>query len=210
LNNRKAARSASNETFIVGFVGTLKPWHGVHILVEAFNHLQDKVPNTRLMIVGDGPERSVLVKKLKEKDLLRLTEITGKVAPSEVPGLLSSTDVAVAPYPALAHFYFSPLKVYEYMAAGLPVVASRIGQLAELIQDGENGILVPPGDPVALAETLDKLYRDPLLRKRLGTKARQTVLKSHSWDAIVEHMLNLSAVGTFPKSKVWSSGGEII
>jgi glycosyltransferase involved in cell wall biosynthesis len=209
-NNYKAARSESDETFIVGFVGTLKPWHGLHILVEAFNHLQDKVPNTRLMIVGNGPERSELVKKLKEKDLLHLTEITGAVAPSKVPGLLSSMDVAVAPYPALAHFYFSPLKVYEYMAAGLPVVASRIGQVAELIQDGESGILVPPGDPVAIAEALDKLYRDPLLCKRLGTKARQTVLESHTWDATVEHMLNLSGVGTFRKSKVRSIGGEII
>ena len=209
-NNHKAATPASDETFIVGFVGTLKPWHGLHILVEAFNHLQDKAPNTRLMIVGDGPERSELLKKLKEKDLLRLTEITGTVAASEVPGLLSSMDVAVAPYPPLAHFYFSPLKVYEYMAAGLPVVASRIGQLAELIQDGENGILVPPGDPVTLARALGKLYRNPLLCKRLGTKARQTVLESHTWDATVEHMLNLSRVGTFPKSKVRSSGGEII
>jgi glycosyltransferase involved in cell wall biosynthesis len=209
-NNHKAARRASDETFIVGFVGTLKPWHGLHILVEAFNHLQDKVPNTRLMIVGDGPERSELVKKLKEKGLLPLTEITGTVAPSEVPGMLSSMDVAVAPYPLLAHFYFSPLKVYEYMAAGLPVVASSIGQLAELIQDGENGILVPPGDPVALAGALDKLYRNPLLCKRLGTKARQTVLESHTWDATVEYILNLSGAGTFPKSKVRSSGGDII
>jgi glycosyltransferase involved in cell wall biosynthesis len=205
VNNRKATASpAFDATFTVGFVGTLKPWHGLHILAEAFNHLHDKVPNARLMIVGDGPERGELVKRLKDKDLLYLTEITGTVAPSKVPGLLSSMDAAVAPYPPLTHFYFSPLKVYEYMAAGLPVVASRIGQLAELIQDGENGILVPPGDSLALAGALDKLYRHPLLCKHLGTKARQTVLESHTWDTTVEHMLNLSGVRTFLNSKVRS------
>jgi glycosyltransferase involved in cell wall biosynthesis len=84
-------------------------------------------------------------------------------------------------------------------------VASRIGQLMELIQDGENGILVPPGDSLALASALDKLYRDPLLCKRLGTKARQTMLESHTWDATVEHVLNLSGIRTFPKSKVRSN-----
>lgn len=186
------SRPAKPGIFTVGFVGSLKPWHGMHTLVEAFTHLHRQYPDTRLLIVGDGPEREGLVKYLKACRLSGSSEFTGAVTPSEVPGLLASMDAAVAPYPNLAHFYFSPLKIYEYMAAGLPVVASRIGQLAELISDGVNGILVPPGDPVALASALGRLRREPDLRISLGHAARMTVLSQHTWDVAVKRILYLS------------------
>jgi glycosyltransferase involved in cell wall biosynthesis len=197
--NLRATNRRFAETFTVGFIGTIKPWHGLPILVEAFDYLRDRVQNVRLVIVGDGPGYHELVKNLEDKNLLHSTEITGAVSPSEVPGLLSSMDVAVAPYPRLEHFYFSPLKVYEYMAAGLPVITSRIGQLVELIHDGVNGILVTPGDPLALAAALEKLYSDPKLCKRLGKMARQTMIDSHTWDAIVYHILDLSGFKTLSK-----------
>jgi glycosyltransferase involved in cell wall biosynthesis len=69
--------------------------------------------------------------------------------------------VAVAPYPQLEQFYFSPLKIYEYMAAGLPVIASDIGQISELIEDKVNGLLVPPDDLNALTGCLEELWRSP-------------------------------------------------
>ena len=202
----KASRPAAPRIFTVGFVGSLKPWHGLPILVKAFSDLHRKAPNTRLLIVGDGPERSELVKELVEENLLDSTEITGAVAPSEVPGLLASMDVAVAPYPKLEHFYFSPLKVYEYMAAGLPVVASSLGQLTELIHDDVNGMLIPAGDHRALAIALDRLRRDPRLGKRLGHAARETVLRKHSWDSVVSRILEL---GGFGKAQKASLRGEL-
>lgn len=128
---------------------------------------------------------------LDVRGLLQLARFTGTVSPDEVPGLLSEMDVAVAPYPEKADFYFSPLKVYEYMAAGLPVVASRIGQLDDLIEHGINGLLVPPGDPYALAEALDSLRRDLELRERLGRTARRDVLRDHTWDAVAARILEL-------------------
>lgn len=103
-------------------------------------------------------------------------------------------DVGVAPYPTFDGFYFSPLKVYEYMAAGLPVVASRVGDLSELIQDGVDGFLVPPGDPAALAAALDRLRSDRGLRTRMGSAARLKVLRSHTWDMVVRRMLDLSGI----------------
>jgi glycosyltransferase involved in cell wall biosynthesis len=183
------------ETFTVGFVGSLKPWHGLSVLVEAFAMLHQRIPKTRLLIVGDGTERADLVADLSARGLLAATHLTGMVSPLEVPGLLASMDVAVAPYPDRSQFYFSPLKVYEYMAAGVPVVVSRIGQLTELIQDEVNGILCPPGDAVALALALEQLRWQPHLRVRLGQAGRATVLDNYTWNAIAQRLLDLCGLG---------------
>src|SRR6266481_936140 len=104
---------------------------------------------------------------------------------------LAAKDVAVAPYPVLANFYFSPLKVYEYMAAGLPVVASRVGQLENLIESEVTGLHVTPGDVSALADALERIKSEPHLRVRLGQAARSKVIRHHTWDAAVERILGL-------------------
>jgi glycosyltransferase involved in cell wall biosynthesis len=182
-----------HDNFTVGFVGTLKPWHGLPILVEAFAQLHRRDDSARLLLVGDGPQREGIEDALAEQGLLSAADFAGAVDPAEIPGLLARMDVAVAPYPNLAQFYFSPLKVYEYMAAGLPVVASRVGQLEGLIEDGVNGLLCAPGDPDALAAALDKLRRDPGLRASLGRAARQTILRGHTWDAVADRILELAS-----------------
>jgi glycosyltransferase involved in cell wall biosynthesis len=101
-------------------------------------------------------------------------------------------DVAVAPYVASPNFYFSPLKVYEYMAAGLPVVASRMGQLASLIQHGVNGLLFTPDEPAELAGALERIHCNPELRAGLGRAARDTVGKDHSWQSVVERIIDIA------------------
>lgn len=185
---------APEGVFTVGFVGTLKAWHGLAILVEAFGRFHNRFPQSRLLIVGEGPERERTAEDLLARGLGQAAVFTGAVAAEQVPGLLASMDVAVAPYPALNRFYFSPLKVYEYMAAAVPVVASGIGQLRDLIQSGINGILVPPGDPAALSQALENLLTDPELRGRLGRAARQTVLAQYTWDAVVQKILGLAGL----------------
>jgi glycosyltransferase involved in cell wall biosynthesis len=101
-------------------------------------------------------------------------------------------DAAAAPYAGQRPFYFSPLKVYEYMAASLPVVASRVGQLAELLRHEGNGLLCPPDDDAALAAALGRLRQDPALRERLGRAARVTVLREHTWAAVARRILRLA------------------
>ncbi len=192
--------------FTVGFVGTLKPWHGLPHLIDAFETLIARVPEARLLLVGDGPEGETLKGDIRDRGLAEAVEFTGAVAPEAVPGLLAAMDVAIAPYPAGDRFYFSPLKVYEYMAAGLPVVASRLGQLEELIESGVNGVLCPPGNSVALAETLEHLWRSPDLRQRLGQAARRTVIQRHTWDAVAQRILALAQ--SQPAVSSLASGGK--
>jgi glycosyltransferase involved in cell wall biosynthesis len=185
-------------TFTVGFVGSMKAWHGLPTLAEAFALLHRHAPEARLLLVGDGPERERLEADLARRGLREATRFTGAVAPEAVPAVLAAMEVAVAPYPPLAHFYFSPLKVFEYMAAGLPVVASRIGQLAQVLRPEVDGLFCPPGNAPALAAALERLRAEPALRRRLGRAARAKVLREHTWEAVARRILGLAGKGAPP------------
>ena len=189
---RPRSVAARSHGFTVGFVGSLKPWHGLADLVEAFSRLRQVAGDARLLIVGDGPERNRLEEDVAARGLVDAVQFTGAVAHSEVPALLALMDAAVAPYPKLANFYFSPLKIFEYMAAGLPIVASRTGQVAQLIEDGVTGLLYEPGDTGAMFEALHCLRRDSQLRGDLGRAARAAILRGHTWRTIVERILRIS------------------
>jgi glycosyltransferase involved in cell wall biosynthesis len=186
---RFPATTRHDGPFTVGFLGTLKPWHGLETLVSAFARLHARRPGCRLVVVGDGPEAAWLEEAVALRGLGDAVLRTGAVQPDEVPWHLSAMDVAVAPYPDLRPFYFSPLKVVEYQAAGLPVVCSDVGGLDQLVEDGVTGVLCPPDDPAALALALEALADDRPLRVRMGRAARERVLARHTWDAVVARAL---------------------
>jgi glycosyltransferase involved in cell wall biosynthesis len=134
---------------VVGFVGGLRPWHGAEVLPDLLGRLVTKYPQARLIIAGDGPLRSELERRLDERGLRSRTIMTGLLSHDEIPGLIREFDVALAPYPRPDHsFYFSPLKLFEYMGCGVSVVAAGLGQIAEIVKNGETGLLYPPdGSP---------------------------------------------------------------
>lgn len=185
---RPGRRSPTHLT--VAFVGTLKPWHGVPGLLHGVELANACTPDPtrrwRVLVIGDGPGR---------EDLERLaatlgveTEFTGAVPPDAVPALLDRADAAAAPYPADGpgqDDYFSPLKVYEYMAAALPIIASAVGQIPSILDDGRTGLLVPPGEPAAVAEALVRLGESPALREALGTQARAAAVEQFSWNGVL-------------------------
>lgn len=175
--------------FTIGFLGTLKPWHGLDVLMDAFARLHAKTPDIRLLIVGDGPERKTIERAAARHGMSSSVQLTGAVAPEGVPDWLHRMDVGVAPYPASPDFYFSPLKIHEYMAAALPVVTSRIGELERFVEDGVTGLLYPPDDSAAMADALQQLRGDPDLCLRLGMAGRSKVLQNHGWDAVVTRIL---------------------
>ncbi|WP_151526445.1 glycosyltransferase family 4 protein [Serinicoccus kebangsaanensis] len=176
---RPGAPDLSGDPVVV-FVGTLKPWHGVEDLVEAA--ARARAP-WRLRIVGDGPQREA-VERAAARHRLDV-QLTGALPPEQVPAALSGALVAVAPYPESEDHYFSPLKVYEYAAAGLPVVASSIGQIPSVVEDGRTGVLVPPSDPEALAAAIDALVSDPDAATTMGAAARARMEERHSWGHVL-------------------------
>ena len=107
---------------------------------------------------------------------------TGLVAHAAVPDLLAAADIAVVPYPSMpTELWLSPLKLFEYMAAGKAIVASAVGQLTDVIHEGHNGLLVAPGASQAMATALQRLLADPALCRRLGEQARLDAIRNHSW-----------------------------
>ncbi len=190
--NRIAPRTTghgSSDRLTVAFVGTLKPWHGLPGLIEAValaNARPGPQPQWSVRIIGDGPMRPVLEALAQKMQVA--TEFTGAVPPDSVPALLSDCDVAAASYPvpeAGHEDYFSPLKVYEYMAAAMPIIATSTGQIPSILDHGSTGILVPAGDPAAFADALVALAGDPALRLRLGQSARADAVKRFSWEGVL-------------------------
>jgi glycosyltransferase involved in cell wall biosynthesis len=173
----------------VGFVGSLKPWHGIETLINAFGVLRKIYGHLRLLIVGDGPEKAQIVDKISRMGLRESVELTGAVPPDQIPKYLGRMDIAVAPYPQMDHFYFSPLKVYEYMAAGLPVVASEIGQLKGLIGPDNNGVFFEPGNSSSLVQSLIRLIEDPDLCRLMGQNAQQEMFSRYTWDHVAEEII---------------------
>jgi len=214
IGARSRSRS-QDDPFTVGFVGTLKPWHGVEILIRAMARLRDGGrlgggSDFRLLIVGDGPQRSTLEEEVARRNMAAHVDFTGAVPHAAIPRLLSAMDVAVAPYPAPvdpSDFYFSPLKILEYMAAGLPVVASRFGTIEDIISDRDHGLLVTPGDAGSLAEAILRLTVDPSLRERLGTSARRRIHENFTWDHVVGRILR--EVRAFKREALVPAGGRL-
>lgn len=194
--------------FVIGFVGSLKPWHGLEFLIEAFRLLSG-IEQAHLLVVGDGPMAKALQRL--SQDLPGRITLAGAVAHERVPGYLRSMDIAVAPYPPMESFYYSPLKVLEYMAAGRAIVASRIGQVADLIEDGTTGLLVPPGDAAALAEAIRFLIEHATLREILGRQAAAEAKRAHGWTARARQILKLAEDlgGTARRPRAGSPGRRV-
>lgn len=187
----RAQLGFGDEHVVVGFVGSLKPWHGVEQLVKALASARPRARCLRLLIVGDGPARPAIERLIADSGLAGDARLVGNVAHADVPGYLAAMDVAAAPYVDAPDFYFSPLKVFEYMAAGRAVIAPCLGQIPELIRDGENGLLYTPGDVAELSEGLVTLAEQAELRARLGMHAAEQVRKRHTWQEAARRVVAL-------------------
>ncbi len=174
---------------VVAFVGAFQPWHGLDKLIESMALVRQETPDALLLLVGDGRARPQVDQAIAAHNMQQQVIVTGLLPQEKIPALLAAADVATLPYPQLpAELWFSPLKLYEYMAAGKAIVASDAGQIGDVIRDGENGLLVRPGDVGELAGAITRLLRDGALRERIGRTAREQAVAQHSWERYVSRL----------------------
>jgi glycosyltransferase involved in cell wall biosynthesis len=179
--------------FIVGYVGQLRTLgmaKGVEQLVDALGRLRDAP--CALAVVG-GPAADVDALRARWQALGLPSELLfapGQVAPDQVPLWLAAFDVGTIPFPDRPHFAecASPMKLFEYLAAGLPIVATRLLALAEVLVDGETALLTPPGDVAALAAALRRLRDEVGLRTALGLGARRAAA-TYTWAARAKRII---------------------
>jgi glycosyltransferase involved in cell wall biosynthesis len=165
---------------IVGTVKTLRPRYGIRELILAFQRIADAFPTARLIVVGGGDQHTELQTLIVNLDLENRITLTGQVSHKDVPEYLRGFDIFVVP--SLTDRESFGVAAVEASASGLPVIASRVGGLPEVVLDGKTGLLVPPGDIDALADAMSRLLADSALRAQMGQAGRQFVLEHYRWE----------------------------
>jgi glycosyltransferase involved in cell wall biosynthesis len=165
---------------VVGFVGRARPWHDLDTLLTAVGRLRAADPRFGLLLVGDMP--ADLPARLARHGLSDAAVVTGAIPHDQVPAHIAAMDVAVSSHLPLRDFYFSPLKLMEYLACGVPTVAADIGQPGQFIQPGETGWLYPPGEAEALAARIQAIAAQPAEARRVAWQGAVRVLTEHTWD----------------------------
>jgi glycosyltransferase involved in cell wall biosynthesis len=184
----RAAGTPTADTMVVGYAGHLYPWKGVDVLVRALGLVHD----ADAVIVGGHPAEPDLARVralASELGLAGRITFTGLLAPGDVSTAMSRVRVAVVPNvsSALSDAFTSPLKLFEYMAAGKAIVASDLPSIREVLRHEENALLAAPGDPEAVAAAIRRLRDEPALRDRLGRQARADAAL-HTWDRRAERI----------------------
>ncbi len=169
---------------VAGFVGTFGAWHGVDILARAIKPTLSRNPNVHFLIVGDGVLRGEVERIIREDHVADAVTMTGSVPHADIPHYLAACDMLLSPHVHNVdgtQFFGSPTKLFEYMAMAKPIIASGVGQIGEVIQDGVNGLLMEERDHNDLAEKILALAVDSTLRKKLGQAARSDAVQKYSW-----------------------------
>lgn len=172
-----------DDLFIIGYVGTFSSWHGTDILAKAINILKKRMNNFIVLFVGDGYHRAQVESIILNDDNINFARITGLIDYKEIPYYIKSFDIVATPCINNddSPFFNSPVKLFEYMAMGKPIVATDVGQQSEVIQHGINGLLCEEKSPEALAEAIMRFYEDKELAEKCGRQARKDAIEKYDW-----------------------------
>jgi glycosyltransferase involved in cell wall biosynthesis len=173
----RARYQLGNRT-VIGFVGILRPWHGLELLLEAFSRLAPRERNLHLLMVGDGPSEAALKSQVASLGLDCCVTFTGRVGHTAIREHIAAMDVAVSPR---ATFYASPMKILEYMAMQVAVVAPRMPNIEDICEHGADSLLFEPESAASLADCLTRLVGDAETARHLGLAGRCKIESRLNW-----------------------------
>jgi glycosyltransferase involved in cell wall biosynthesis len=162
---------------VIGFIGSLFQWRGPRFLLDIIRSVSEE-HDVRFLLVGDGDEWKPFREEIKKQNLVNRVILTGRLEHRVMPEYLKLMDVALVPDSA---FYMSPLKLFEYMAAGVPTVAPAYPAIGEIIADGKSGLLFPPGDCAGAVRCIEMLLGNPEMRRSIGRASARTVAERYTW-----------------------------
>jgi glycosyltransferase involved in cell wall biosynthesis len=177
-----------NSKIVIGVAGAFVPWHGLDFLVLSLQDILKEQQSIQIFLVGDGPVRPQIEALAASLGLGTRLCFTGFVPAEEVPKYIACMDICVMPD---SNVHGSPMKIFEYLAMGKPVVAPAYGPIQEIIQDEVTGLLFPPRNQDKFSYAIRRLLNDRNLRYRLGSAGRTHVLTSHTWTANARRVLTL-------------------
>lgn len=174
---------------VICFVGGLVHWHNFDLLLKAVKKVQDGVANVVMMFIGEGPLKNYIKDKAEELAIQSGSILfVGKVPHSDIPSYLKIADVAVIPE---TNDFRSPIKMFEYMAMGLPVVAPKKPAIEVAITHQKEGLLFEAGNSSSMAQMLRESLSEPEFANKLGENARQKVFKNYTWEKHAERILQI-------------------
>jgi len=167
---------------VLGFVGSMNVWHGLDNLVQIMRAILERHANAQFLLVGAGGGAEEHIRRFAaESGFTDRVVFTGYIPYEQIPQIVQLMDIVLAPYPDLPFFYYSPVKLFEYMAAGKPVVTTAIGQIEQVVRNNQTGLLCPAGRFDCIVQALEELLHNSNLRKRLGENARREIETRHTW-----------------------------
>lgn len=175
----------------VCFVGNLLRWQGVQYLISSATYILRKSPATRFLIIGGGPMRDTLIRMVKQLGLENEFIFTGEVPYEDVPKYINASDLCVAPFIKEKDDKMSPLKIYEYLACGKPVVTTNIKGAGDIVVTSNAGLAVNSEKPKALAGAIIRLLEDKELRESMGRNGRRLIADEYSWEKIATKIENV-------------------
>jgi len=192
---RRATPESTGPIEVV-FAGSFYPWHGIEDLLVAFALARTEVPDLRLTLIGDGATRTDATAQAGSLGVAPATTFTGWLSRNDLYQRLEQSHIGVAPYRDTGKSYFEPVKILDYQMAGLPIIASSVGHIPQMVVDGKDGVLIPPQDIEALATAMVKLAGNPDLRRSLGAAARARARHVEETAGAVLEMCRTAAAGS--------------